>query len=223
MKPRKRPDRQAGPYVATLSRLASWLASRRRDIRAQIVVHKGRRAGEGRTRIEVDHLLQTGDVGFGLLRVHAGKTFLPRAHFSSEAKMRISNAARSNSGRALYCIDMKMGEVVAVIAFHLPRDPRHPLLLTCIAFRDDVERNPALEARSIAAGLILKHYVHAASHHLGRGGHIDIDLPDPAQLALLRELGFNKAPKVDGFRPSGTHLRQAAPVSRPRVRGRGRR
>lgn len=137
--------------------------------------------------------------------------------------MRISNAARSGSGRALYCVDTKMREVVAVIAFHLPRDTRHPLLLTCLALRADVEGNPALEARSIAAGLILKHYVHAVSHHLGRGGHIDIDLPDPAQLALMRELGFDKAPKVDGFRPSGTHLRQAAPVSRPRVRGRDRR
>ena len=46
---------------------------------------------------------------------------------------------------------------------------------------------------------------------IGRGGHIDLDLPDRAHLELLRALGFRRAPRVKDFRPGGVHLRQPAP------------
>ncbi len=218
MTSRRRPAASTGPHADALSRVGVWLAPQRRQIRDQVVVNHGREEGEERTKIRIDHLLHAADAGVGLLRIHTHKTFLPRAHFSSEAKMRISNAARSDSGRAIYCVDPEMGEVIAAVALHLPRDPRHPVLLTAIALRDDVEENRTLAARSIVAGLVLKHYVHAISHRLDRGGHVDIDLASPAQVDLMRELGFKKAPKISGFRPAGTHLRQAGPVSRPRIR-----
>lgn len=218
MTSRHRSSPPRSPRAAALARIGAWLAAQRKQIRAQVVVRRGRRGGEERTSIEIDHLLQGATAGLGRIRVHTKKTFLPRAHFSSEARVCVSNAARSDSGRAIYCEDPEMGEVIAVIAFHLPREQRHPVLITTIALRDDIEGNPALGVRSISAGLALKHYVHAIAHLLGRGGHVDLDLAASGQLELMHELGFSRAPRVDGFRPGGTHLRQPSPATRPRAR-----
>jgi hypothetical protein len=205
----KRPP--PSPRAAALDQLGRWLAGQRKEIRRQVTVREGRRGGEDRTSIEVDHLLKAAGAGLGKLRVHTQKTFLPRAHFSSEARVCIANAARIESGRAIYCEDPLLGEVIAVIAFHIGRRRGQPILITTIALREDLDSNPALGARSLAAALVLKHYVHAVSERLGRGGHVDIDLAASTQRQLTEDLGFRKAPRVDGFRPGGTHLRQQAP------------
>jgi hypothetical protein len=204
----KRPP--PNPRAAALKRLGRWLTGKRQEIRQQVRLRQGRREGEGRTSIEIDHRLEARDAGLGKLHIRTQKSHLPSAHFSSEARICISNAASSDSGRVIYCLDDD--EVIAVLAFHIGRRKSHPILITAIALRQDVEFNPNLANRTVEAALVLKHYVHAVSAELGRGGAVDIDLADSRQMELMAELGFRKAPRLAGFRPGGTHLRQQAPA-----------
>lgn len=205
---RRRPE---APYAERLANLGAWLASERGQIAAQVTVRERRRGAEQKTTIAIDRRTHCPHRQLAELRIHTRKTFLPRAHFSSEAKVRIANATRSEAGRVIYCEDPVLGEVIAALAFHIPAHAEHPLLITAFALRDDVDANPRLARRSLAAVLVLKHYLHAISARLGRGGHLDIDLADRNQLELMRDLGFRPAPRLPNFRPGGTHLRQAAP------------
>jgi hypothetical protein len=195
-----------------VAQLGDWLVDHREDIRAQVRIREGRRDGELKTLVDVDHRFTCAAAKLGRLHVRARRTFLPRAQFSSETRVCIGNAARSDAGRVLYCEDQVLGEVIAVLSFHIDRRSGHPVLITAIGLRTDVENNPSLAARSLAAGLVLKHYVHAVSELIGRGGHVDLDLADRSHLELMRELGFRPAPRVPGFDPGGTHLRQPAPA-----------
>jgi hypothetical protein len=207
---RRRTKRQPlSPRAAALKGLGRWLVAKRKEIRHQVRVQKGRREGEERTSIEIDHPLEATDVGLGKLHIRTQKSHLPSNQFSSEARIYISNAARSDSGRVIYCLDAD--EVIAVLAFHIGRRKAHPILITVLAMRQDVKFNPTLASRTLQAALVLKHYAHAISAELGRGGDIDIDLPDSRQMELMKELGFRKAPRLEGFRPGGTHMRQVAP------------
>jgi hypothetical protein len=199
----------SSPRATALKGLARWLVGKRKEIRRQVRVQQGWREGRARTLIEIDHRLEASDAGLGKLHIRTRKSHLPSSHFSSEARICISNAASSDSGRVIYCLDAD--EVIAVLAFHIGRRKSHPILITAVALRQDVEFNPTLAKRTVEAALVLKHYAHAVSAELGRDGNIDIDLADSRQIELMEELGFRKAPRLDGFRPGGTHLRQPAP------------
>lgn len=131
-------------------------------------------------------------------------------HFSSWAVAHIKTAERSR-GRAIYCHDPLVQEVVAAVGYHIDENRTLPLLITTLAFRIDTQENAFLRYRTLAGALVLKHHLHAIAEKIGRGGCVDIDLTDRERLALAQELGFRRAPKVKGFRPSSLHLRQDAP------------
>jgi hypothetical protein len=199
------------PYAAALSRLARWLADAWKRILNQVnVIEQGRRSGKT-TLVAVDHRLSCD------LEMHAGwhiqtkPTFLPRDHFSSQARAYVKNAERAR-GRAMYCHDLIEQEVVAVMSYHIDEDARMPILITTLGFRIDIAGNAFLRYRTMAGALVLKHHAHAVAEKIGRGGFVDMDLADKAQFGLARELGFQPAPQVKGFRPGNLHLRQPAPV-----------
>jgi hypothetical protein len=87
----------------------------------------------------------------------------------------------------------------------------HPLLITALGTRADANATPDLYARSLALVWLLKRYAHAISERTNRGGYVDMDAANrPNVIAVLRQLGFHDAPRVNGFSPSGRHLRQDA-------------
>jgi hypothetical protein len=108
----------------------------------------------------------------------------------------------------MYCVDVSTQEVVGVAAYHVDTDEKMPILITTLGFRNDAGKNEWLRLRTLVAGLVLKHHLHAIAERLGRGRYVDMDLADRAQLALASELGFRPAPRIKGFRPGGLHLRQ---------------
>jgi hypothetical protein len=194
-----------------LAELGDWLCARRELVAGQVTVEE---KGDGMTVVKIDHRLScelpTHAAGW---HISTRRTFLPRSHFTSYATAKVNHAAGSGRGRALYCHDPLSREVTAALAYHLDSRPQMPVLITALAFRDDTEGSAVARERTVAAGLVLKHHLHAIAEEVGRGGHVDIDLPDrDDQLEIARAYGFKTAPKVPGFRPSAIHLRQPAPV-----------
>lgn len=199
-------------YISALKELARWLTDARDRVVRQVNVRENERASGTETIVRIDHRLSCD------LEAHAGwhirttQTFLPGAHFSSQARTYVKTAARSR-GRAIYCYGLVDEEVIAAVSYHVDEDSHMPVLITTLGLRTDIGGNDFLRYRTVAGALVLKHHVHAVADKIGRGGYVDLDLADkdPAHLELARELGFQRAPKVKGFRPGGVHLRQAAP------------
>jgi hypothetical protein len=138
--------------------------------------------------------------------------FLPQSHFDERARARIATASAPR-GRALHCIDLDSGQVIAALAYHVDDRPGRPILLTALAMRIDDDGPCELFRASRACVALLKQYVHAIAARLGRASHLDIDAPRRAE--VLRELawlGFRPAPRLSGFEPGGVHLRQFAPA-----------
>jgi hypothetical protein len=163
-----------------------------------------------RTVVEIDHLLACPLERHDLWRVSTKPTFLPDKHFSSQARHYLKTASQAR-GRTVYCHESRVGEVVAALSYHLDDKPQIPVFVTTIGLRRDAAASAFLEYRTLAGALVLKHYVHAIAEKAGRGGHVDLDLANRDHEAHMRRLGFRLAPKVQGFRVAGLHLRQPAP------------
>jgi hypothetical protein len=196
--------------------LGRWLAEPAQvaAIRGQVTVRQRQGADGHQTTVAIDHQLVCPVEPFGTWRITTKPTMLPRAHFSSEAT-HLLRAADPKRGRTVYCHDRNSGQVVAAVAYHIDARRQMPVLVTAIAFRDDVADNPQLGLQSLAGALLLKHYVHAIADLAGREGYLDLDLANRDREPDARRLGFRPAPRVRGFRPGGTHLRQLAPADQP--------
>jgi hypothetical protein len=194
-----------------LDLLARWLTDQRAtiDIPGHVTVRETTGAYGRRTTVVIDHLVPCPLEAHDGWRISTKPTFLPREHFSSQAR-HFLKTAEPGRGRAIYCHDRSAGEVVAGLSYHVDDTPGFPVLITTIAFRTDIASNAYLRLRTLAGAFILKQYVHAVSATIGRGGHVDLDLAARNVESYARELGFRKAPKVKGLRPGGLHLRQEA-------------
>lgn len=196
-----------------LTLLGHQLAGARRRIENQVTV-RGRRGGR-ETAVSIDHRLILELPGYAGWHVATNPSKMPLAQFSSYARAQIK-AAERRRGRAIYCHDLALGELIAAVSYHIAEDRGHPVLLTMIAFRSEAKEDRGIRERTLAGGLVAKHHVHAIAKKIGRGGDIDLDLPNKAQLPLTAQLGFRPAARVKGFKPSGTHLRQPAPSAQGR-------
>jgi hypothetical protein len=191
--------------------LSAWLnGSGAAGIIEQVRVRTKSRAEGRETVVSIDHRLSCDLDAHDGWHVHTRPTFLPRAHFSSEATHYLKTASPER-GRAIYCVDQGVGEVVAAVSYHLDIRPHIPVVLTTLAPRNDSAENAFLRYRSLAGLLVVKRYIHAMAEKVGRGGHVDLDLQERRLEDLARELGFRKAPKIKNFGAGGLHLRQPAP------------
>jgi hypothetical protein len=195
----------------SLELLARWLIDQRAsiDISGHVTVRERLGAEGTRTVVAIDHLLSCPLGGYDGWRISTKPTFLPREHFSSQAR-HLLKTAEPGRGRAIYCHDRSAAEVVAGLSYHIDDNRAFPVLITTLAFRTDVERNAYLRHRTLVGAFILKQYVHAVSARIGRGGHVDMDLAARNHEVYARELGFRNAPRVKGLRCGGLHLRQEA-------------
>jgi hypothetical protein len=193
-----------------LTELGAWLCKNRRRIEQQVHVRVQQRSPR-QTVVSIDHRLAYRVADYPGWKISTHKTLLPRSQFSSYSTAQIKGA--SGRGRAIYCLDLLLDEIVAAVAYHIDERPHMPLLITGIGFRNDRALDQLRREHSLAGALVLKHHVHAIATKTGRGGYVDVDLPrNDDLLDLAADLGFKPAPKVRDFRPGGVHLRQAAPV-----------
>lgn len=193
----------------SLDRLASWLIDQWAtiDIPGQVTLRETAGAHGARTTVAIDHLLSSPVEAHDGWRISTKPTFLPREHFSSQARHLLKTAEPSR-GRAIYCHDRTAAEVIAGLSYHIDDNPGFPVLITTIAFRTDIASSAYLRHRTLGGAFILKQYVHAVSARIRRGGYVDLDLAARHDESYARELGFRMAPKVKGLRPGGLHLRQ---------------
>lgn len=197
-----------------LDELGQWLAGRRRRIRDQVTLRETQRGPGPETAIAIDHRFPCELEAHAGWHVRTNPAYLPGVHFTSHTRACVNGAESAGAGargRTIYCHDVGLGEVTAVLVYHLDRRTHLPVLLTALGLRSDREMTVALRDRSLAGALVLKHHLHAIADRAGRGGHVDLDLNDKRQLDLAQRLGFRRAPRVRRFRPAGTHLRQLAP------------
>lgn len=193
-----------------LDLLARWLTEERAtiDIPGHVTVRETRGPHGARTTVTIDHLLSCPLKAHDGWRITTKRTFLPRAHFSSQAAHFLKTADQGR-GRTIYCQDHLLDdEVVAGITYHIDERAKWPVFITTIAFRIDFAGNVELRRRTVAGAFLLKQYVHAISEAVGRGGYVHIEVPPHDSDLYARELGFRKAPRLKGLRSSGTHMRQ---------------
>ena len=193
-----------------LDLLARWLTGQRATISRQVTIRKSEGAYGPLTEVAIDHRLPCGLAGLGGWRISTKATFLFPQHFESPPRFYLKTADHGR-GRAIYCHDLSAAEVVAGMSYHVHEGARTPVFVTMIAFRTDIADSAFLRYRTLAAALVVKHYVHAIAEKIGRGGYVDLDLAERKHEPYACELGFRKAPKVKGLRPGGLHLRQPAP------------
>lgn len=197
--------RAAEANLDVLGGIIEWISRSKPTWSLDQQVHVELRRGQ--TFVRVDHRIPPDEHIEAGWRVTTHKQLLPSVHFPSGARATI-NGASDERGRRLYCIDQASDEVIAAMSYHVDEDARMPVLLTAIGLRVDAGALPDLYDRTRGAVLLLKQYVHEIARQLGRGAHVDIDIGDPEVIKDLEFLGFKRAPRVRGLRPSGTHLRQ---------------
>jgi hypothetical protein len=202
----------------SLDVFARWLSRQRKAIARQVTVRTTGGAYGERTKVTIDHRLSCDLPDHGGWRITTKRTFLPRSHFSSHSAYLLKTADHGR-GRTIYCQDQLLDyEVVAGIRYHVHDLSDWPVFIITIGFRTDFKGNVELRRRTVAGAFLLKQYVHAISDATGRGGYVDIEVPSQDTVAYAHELGFRKAPKLTGLRPSGTHMRQA-PLGQASARG----
>lgn len=146
----------------------------------------------GSTIVELDHV-------DGNYRFTTSGEFLPRAQFGSlKAVKHINEKLRHRAGgvkkgRVIFCIDLTRREVMAAIAYHLPRNTRDPLLITAFAVRSESE---SLKDESLSMTFLTKRYLHALARRLRRESFVDFVADDRTLGMDLGLLGFVPPPDI---------------------------
>jgi len=189
-----------------------WLLEHRAeiDLTNHIAITKRRSAEGERTSVGIDHLVSCPLQGREGWRITTKRTYLPPGHFHSSVAYTLKTAADHGRGRTIYCMDRGFeDEVVAALSYHLDERHRWPPFVTAIGFRTDFPDNAMLRRRTLEAAFLLKQYVHAIAAVTGRDRDVYADVPPNSVTRYAEELGFQKAARLKGLRPSGTLMRQA--------------
>jgi hypothetical protein len=113
----------------------------------------------------------------------------------------VNRVGGQGRGRALYCYDLERNALpIAAVAFHIDRDTRIPVQITGLALprRDDDEWRD-----NLWGVWFIKFHLHALGLMLGRGSQVICEEKVAAGPAELELLGFRRAERIAGVRPSG--------------------
>jgi hypothetical protein len=173
-----------------------------------LTVHRGRRAGEPETRIELDHLLPDPPTGSQArvrwrLVTSAGRLYPPPA--PTEA-MKAWHMAEGQKGRRLLASDLRNdNRVAAILAWHFESGSssgsQRPHLVTAAAIRKNVE-DRALQAEYMVALWLLTCVMAAIDRQTIKAGHVGLVLDSAIALnpTVLADLGFGRGRKRGGYR-----------------------
>jgi hypothetical protein len=173
-----------------------------------LTVHRGRRAGEPETRIELDHLLphpsaESEARARWRLATAAGRLYPPPA--PAEA-MKAWHMADGQKGRRLIASDLRNdNRVAAILAWHFePRSAsgsQRPHLITAAAIRKDVEAR-SLQAEYMVALWLLICVMAAIDRRTIKAGQVGLVLDGAIALnpTVLADFGFTRGRKRAGYR-----------------------
>jgi hypothetical protein len=170
------------------------------------------------TRIEVDnrlpHLALRGTAR-ARYRVTTSRLFLRSDYFPDrELRRRIGSAAAKARNRALFCEDLRSGEVMCALAFHVDFDRTLPIHLLDLALchADD----HGLRAHSRFSAHLLLAFLAEIGAKDGRGRKIGFLSEHHQQERLASEFGFERAPKPTAVTATGDYMLMAPPPRLPR-------
>jgi hypothetical protein len=173
-----------------------------------LTVHRGRRAGEPETRVELDHLLPSPadrDKAPARWRLATTAARLYPPPVPTEP-MKAWHMAEGQKGRRLLAGDLRAdNRVAAILAWHFERGSRsgerRPHLITAAATRKDVE-DDALRAEYLVALWLLVCVVAAIDRRTVRAGRIGLVVDGGIELSTgeLSDLGFTRGRKREGYR-----------------------
>jgi hypothetical protein len=199
-------DRPRIPNVASLR--AQWWREFwwRLELSAHVRV---RHPAPDLTEVEVEdslpHLRLRG-VGRARYRVTSERLFLRKDQFDANAREMVMRDARKARGRAVFCLDLRRGEVMAATSFHVDPVRSLPLQVRGIAVRTDTEGGEAMWAKSQFCVAILLAYLYVAAAKDRRPDAIGFLARGRPEIAAAEQLGFHQAPTPDQLTRPGTWM-----------------
>jgi hypothetical protein len=170
------------------------------------------------TRIEVDnrlpHLALRGTAP-ARYRVTSSRLFL-RSDYFPDRDMRgtIGSAAAKARNRALFCEDLRTGEVMSALAFHVDADRTLPIHLLEVGLCQADDRD--LRAHSRFCAHILLAFLAEIGAKDGRGLKIGFLSENEGREGLASEFGFDRAPKPSAVTATGDYMLMEPPPRLPR-------
>lgn len=169
------------------------------------------------TRIEVDHRLPhlaLRGTAPARYRVTTKRLFLRTDYFPDRrVSRRIGMAAAKARNRALFCEDLRTGEVMSAACFHIDDDPRLPLHLRELALCDvdDVD----LRAHSRFCAHLLLAFLAEIGSKDGRGRRVGFLSENDQQQHLAEQFGFERAKRPSAVTRSGDYMLLEPPPRLP--------
>lgn len=192
------------PTTGLLARSEDWIVTAlpglgiEKQVTHAVVEH-------GKNALRLDHLIPLGPLGGKVaFRVTTKFHVLPSASFRDAQVRGEINAASRRRGRVIYCMRADLDEVMSAIAYHVPATG--PLAVRAIALRQDPGK-PEIWAQSRHAAVMCKAYLHIFAEKLERTGDLVYEADTRAKVEEATAfIGFRRAKRPTGFRPSGREL-----------------
>ena len=160
------------------------------------------------TRVEIDHRLPhlaLRGTAPARYRVTTTRLFLRADYFPDrEVRRRIGTDAAKARNRAVFCEDLRTGEVMSAACFHIDDDPTLPLHLRELALCDvgDVE----LRAHSRFCAHLLLAFLAEIGSKDGRGKRVGFLSENDQQKRLAEQFGFVRARRPAAVTGSGDYM-----------------
>src|SRR5919106_5994888 len=183
------------------------------DLRSAI---KLERRSDDETRIDIDNRLPPlalRGTAPARYRVTSTRLFLRTDYFPDrDVRRRIGSAAAKARNRALFCEDLRTGEVLTALAFHVDDDRTLPIHLLDLALYQAADRD--LRAHSRFCGHILLAFLAEIGAKDGRGRKVGFLSENDQQERLASEFGFGRAPKPSAVSATGDYMLMEPPPRR---------
>lgn len=173
------------------------------------------------TRIEVDdkipHLALRGRGRPARYRITTRGQMLRTDHFPDpDLRSAIRRAAAKVRNRALFCADLRTGEVMAAASFHIDDDPALPLHIREIGLRDGDDDDTDVRAQSEFCAHVLLAYLLVAGDKDGRGEVLGFLSENDEQEQLARDFGFRPTERPAAIIQPGDYMTMQPPPRLPK-------
>lgn len=175
----------------------------------------------GETRFEVDdkvpHLASRGR-GPARYRITTKGQMLRTDHFPDpDLRSAVRRDAAKMRNRALFCTDLRTGEVMAATTFHVDDDRALPLHIREIGLRDGADDDVDVRAHSEFCAHLLLAYLLVAGDKDGRGEVLGFLSENDEQERLARDFGFRPAERPAAITKPGGYMLMRPPPRLPRA------
>lgn len=160
----------------------------------------------GKQRVEIKHPTRDFSLtGQGRYLVTTSWYPLDERQFDRRDIEIIEAADNRERGRAIWCYDLRLHEVMAAVAYHIDWKKVPPLIQT-FALRQEDERRTA----SVRCAILLKAYVHVIGAKIEERTEVDFDAEGAFEAFAYTYLGFaQRSPRDDAAKPQrGVAVRQ---------------